>query len=104
MAHAPPSLFRRRGLPIIKSERQEIAMADTILVQDAVPDTIETTVNYYKDTGETPYTWSGGTGSTEVRSSNSVEHYRVTMRNGRKRADGFMLSRDGFHSAATTRG
>ncbi len=72
-------------------------MSDTTLVQDAAPDTIETTVNYYKDTGETPYTWSGGTGSTEVRSSNSIEAHRVTMRNGRKREGGFVLERDGFH-------
>jgi len=82
----------------LSSSAKEIAiMADTVLVQDAAPDTIEATVNYYKDTGETPYTWSGGTGSTEVRSSNSVEPYRVTMRNGRKRPEGFVLSRDGFH-------
>jgi hypothetical protein len=73
-------------------------MTDTMLAQaDAAPDTIETSVNYYRDTGETPFTWSGGTGSTEVRSSNSVEPHRVTMRNGRKRAGGSVLERDGFH-------
>ena len=72
-------------------------MSDTMLAQDTAPDTIETSVNYYKDTGETPYTWSGGTGSTEVRSSNSVEAHRVTMHNGRRRPGGFVLDRDGFH-------
>ncbi|MGH6980512.1 MAG: CmcJ/NvfI family oxidoreductase [Stellaceae bacterium] len=72
-------------------------MADPVLVQEAAPDTIETMVNYYKDIGETPYTWSGGTGSTEVRSNNSVEPYRVTLHNGRRRDGGSVLSRDGFH-------
>ncbi len=72
-------------------------MSDTTLVQDTAPDTIETAVNYYKDTGETPYTWSGGPGSTEVRSSNNIEAHRVIMRNGRKREGGFLLERDGFH-------
>ena len=72
-------------------------MADTVLVQESAPDTIETTVNYHRDTGETPYTWSGGPGSTAVQSSNSVEPHRVTMRNGRKRPGGSVLARDGFH-------
>jgi hypothetical protein len=72
-------------------------MTDTMLVQDAAPDTIETSVNYYRDTGETPFTWSGGTGSTEVRSSNSTEPHRVTLHNGRRHVGGFQLERDGFH-------
>jgi hypothetical protein len=71
-------------------------MTDTMLAPETAPDTIETVVNYYRDTGETPYTWSGGTGSTEVRSSNSTEAHRVTMHNGRKRAGGFVLDRDGL--------
>jgi hypothetical protein len=71
-------------------------MTDTMLAPETAPDTIETVVNYYKDTGETPYTWSGGTGSTEVRSSNSVAPHRVTMHNGRNRAGGFVLDRDGL--------
>ncbi|HEX4113535.1 MAG TPA: CmcJ/NvfI family oxidoreductase [Stellaceae bacterium] len=73
-------------------------MTQTMLAEaDAAPDTIETQVNYFRDTGETPYTWSGGTGSTEVRSSNSIEAHRVTMHNGRRHAAGFVLTRDGFH-------
>jgi hypothetical protein len=74
---------------------KEVVMTETTLVQEAAPDTIETELNYYRDTGETPYTWSGGPGSTEVRSSNSVAPHRVTMHNGRKEG-GFLLDRDGF--------
>jgi hypothetical protein len=72
-------------------------MTDTMLAPETAPETIETTVNYYRDTGETPFTWSGGTGSTEVRSSNSTEPHRVTMHNGRNHTGGFRLERDGFH-------
>ena len=34
---------------------------------DTAPDTIEATVNYFLDSGETPFTYTGGPGSTEVR-------------------------------------
>ncbi|HEY5210255.1 MAG TPA: CmcJ/NvfI family oxidoreductase [Stellaceae bacterium] len=72
-------------------------MTDTVLASRPAPDTIETSVNYYRDTGETPYTWSGGTGSTEVRSSGNLAPHRVTMHNGRRHAGGSVLERDGFH-------
>ena len=73
-------------------------MTDTMLVQtEAAPDTIEASVNYLRDTGETPFTYTGGPGSTEVRSSGNLEPRRVTIRNGHIRADGFVLERDGFH-------
>jgi hypothetical protein len=75
---------------------KEVVMTDAMLAQEAAPDTIETVVNYYRDTGETPYTWSGGPGSTEVRSSNSVAPHRVVMHNGRKHEGGFLLDREGF--------
>jgi hypothetical protein len=60
------------------------------------PDTIEATVNYLKDTGEAPWTYSGGEGSTEVRSSSTPDPRRVTIRNGRPLAGGLVLDRDGF--------
>ena len=52
---------------------------------DTAPDTIEATVNYLKDTGEMPWTYSGGPGSTEVKSSSTPDPRRVTIRNGRAR-------------------
>ena len=63
---------------------------------DVAPDTIEATVNYLKDTGEAPWTYSGGEGSTEVKSSGTPDPHRVTIRNGRLHAGGFKLESDGF--------
>jgi len=63
---------------------------------ETAPDTIEATVNYLKDTGEAPWTYSGGEGSTEVKSSGTPDPHRVTIRNGRPRAGGFKLESDGF--------
>ena len=63
---------------------------------ETAPDTIEATVNYLKDTGERPWTYSGGEGSTEVRSSSTADPRRVTIRNGRPHAGDFILERDGF--------
>jgi hypothetical protein len=66
-----------------------------VLEQDAAA-TIEATVNYLKDTGETPYTYSGGPGSTEVRSAGERDPRKVVMHNGRPEASRFVLDRDGF--------
>ncbi len=68
----------------------EIAEAET------APDTIEAILNYLVDTGETPFTFTGGPGSTEVRSSGQLDPHRVVIHNGRRVADGFALERDGF--------
>src|SRR5215472_10314220 len=62
--------------------------------QDVAPQTIEATLNYLRDTGETPFTYTGGPGSTEVRSSGTIDPHRVVIHNGR---DGkFTLERNGF--------
>lgn len=63
---------------------------------DTAPATIEATVNYLLDTGETPYTYTGGPGSTEVRSEGKVDPRLVTMHNGRLELSRFALERDGF--------
>ncbi len=55
---------------------------------------IEAAVNYLLDTGETPFTYTGGPGSTEVRSGGTPDPRRVTIRNGRRHD--FVLERDGF--------
>jgi hypothetical protein len=58
------------------------------------PATIQPVVNYLLDSGVTPSTYSGGPGSTEVRSTGTLDPHRVTMHNGRGRE--FVLDRDGF--------
>jgi len=63
---------------------------------ETAPDVIEATVNYLKDTGEAPWTYSGGQGSTEVRSAGTPDPHRVTIRNGRPHAVRFSLDGDGF--------
>lgn len=61
---------------------------------DAVPNTIEATVNYLLDDGIAPSTYTGGPGSTEVRSVGTIDPHRVQIHNGR--GHGFELERDGF--------
>ncbi len=68
-----------------------------IAEQDTAPDTIEATVNYLLDTNVTPFTYTGGPGSTEVRTGGAQDPRRVVIRNGRLDADRFALDRDGFH-------
>ncbi len=68
----------------------------TVIEPDVAPATIEASVNYYRDNGETPYTFTGGPGSTEVRSNQSPDPRVVTMHNGRPFAQRFALDRDGF--------
>jgi hypothetical protein len=65
---------------------------DQIVEQDA--DNIEATLNYYLDTGEKPFTYTGAPGATDKRSGQDPRH--VTIRNGRRDADTFVLERDGF--------
>jgi hypothetical protein len=63
---------------------------------DTAPATIEATLNYLKDTGEAPWTYSGGEGSTEVRSGGEREPHKVAIRNGRLHTNEFALERSGF--------
>src|SRR5690348_18144114 len=83
---------RRIGRSPVETRMAEVAELDT------APDTIEATVNYLKDTGEMPWTYSGGEGSTEVKSSSTPDPRRVSIRNGRPHAGGFVLERAGFRS------
>ena len=68
-----------------------------IAEQDTAPETIEATVNYLLETGDTPFTFTGGAGWTEVRSGGTQDPRRVVIRNGRRYIDRFALERDGFH-------
>jgi hypothetical protein len=58
---------------------------------------IEATLNYYLDTGEKPFTLTGGPGSLDVRTGGGQDLHRVVIRNGRREAQDFTLERNGFH-------
>lgn len=66
------------------------------LEQDVAPDQIEASVNYLRETGETPFTYTGGPGSTEVRSGGTPDPHRIVIHNGRLHLDRFALEREGF--------
>ncbi len=65
-------------------------------VVDTAPETIEATLNYMLDTGEAPFTYTGGPGSTEVRTGGAIDPRRVTLHNGRRELERFALEHDGF--------
>ena len=67
------------------------------LAEPEAPATIDASVNYSPDNGEKPYTYTGGPGSTDLRSSTTADPHRVAMHNGRPFVDRFALERDGFH-------
>ena len=63
---------------------------------DTAPQTIEASINYMLRNGEQPFTYTGGPGSTEVRSGGTLEPHQVQIRNGRLYADRFTLEKSGF--------
>jgi hypothetical protein len=65
--------------------------------QDATPVTITASLNYLLDEGQTPFTYTGGPGSTEVKSGGNPDPHDVTIANGRLEAGRFSLERNGFH-------
>ena len=64
--------------------------------QDAMPETIEATLNYLMDTGEPVFTQTAAPGDLDVRTGGRQDPRRVTIRNGRLCAAQFVLDRDGF--------
>ena len=70
-------------------------MAD-IAAPDTAPDTIEATLNYIVDDGSKIFTQTGDPGGLDVRSGGTQDPRRVTMHNGRLKAQDFLLDRDGF--------
>jgi len=71
-------------------------LAEAARPTDEAPDRIEATLNYLLDTGETPWTWSGGPGSTEVKSGGERDPHQVTLHNGRPHVGEFGLDATGF--------
>ena len=63
---------------------------------DTAPHTITATVNYIVNDGTELYTYTGGPGSTEVKSQGTPDPRPVTMHNGRLERNRFALDRDGF--------
>jgi hypothetical protein len=57
---------------------------------------IEATVNYYLDTGEQPFTYTGGPGALDVRNGGGQNPRQVVLRDGRTEAKDFTLDRNGF--------
>jgi len=70
---------------------------DQVTQQDVAPEAIEASINYLLDTGETPFTYTGGPGSTEVRSNGTPDPRMVVIHNGRPVVDRFTLDGNGFH-------
>ena len=64
--------------------------------QDAMPETIEATLNYLMDTGEPVFTQTAAPGDLDVRTGGRQDPRRVTIRNGSLYAAQFVLDRDGF--------
>jgi hypothetical protein len=63
---------------------------------DTAPDVIQATLNYVVDNGEKLFTYTGGPGSTDVRTGGVQDPRPVDIRNGRRHADDFALERNGF--------
>jgi hypothetical protein len=68
----------------------------TQLAELDAPETVAATVNYIINDGTEIYTYSGGPGSTEVRSQGTADPQTVPMHNGRLNKDRFSLDGDGF--------
>jgi hypothetical protein len=60
------------------------------------PATIEPVVNYIVNDGAEVFTYTGGPGSTEVRSGGNPDPRKVVMHNARPLIDRFKLDVDGF--------
>jgi hypothetical protein len=63
---------------------------------DTAPAAIEASVNYLVDNGDQPFTYTGGPGSTDIRTGGTPDPHVVTIHNGRLVRGGFALERNGF--------
>jgi hypothetical protein len=67
------------------------------LAEIETPATIEASVNYMIEDGQHLFTYTGGPGSTDIRTGGTADAHTVTMHNGRLVSGGFALERNGFH-------
>jgi hypothetical protein len=64
---------------------------------DAMPETLEASLNYYVDTGAKPISIVAGPGGIDTRvSGGQSEAHRMVLRNGRLHIDEFDIDRTGF--------
>jgi hypothetical protein len=63
---------------------------------DTAPATIAASVNYLADDGGKPFTFTGGPGSTDIRTGGTPDPHTVTIHNGRLVPEGFVLEHNGF--------
>jgi hypothetical protein len=66
------------------------------LAEIEAPATIQASVNYLIDTGDKPFTYTGGPGSTDICTGGTQDPRTITIHNGRLVPDGFVLERNGF--------
>jgi hypothetical protein len=66
------------------------------LAEIEAPSTIQAAVNYMVEDGEQLFTYTGGPGSTDIRTGGTADVRVVTMHNGRLAPNGFALERNGF--------
>src|SRR4051812_17492794 len=74
----------------------EAAMSALAELDVKAPPTIHPVVNYILNDGKEIYTYSGGTGSTEVKSEGTVDPHKVVMENARPHLSEFKLDVHGF--------
>lgn len=67
------------------------------LAELEAPATIQASVNYMVEDGQKLFTYTGGPGSTDIRTGGTADPHTVTMHNGRLVPGGFALERNGFH-------
>ena len=67
------------------------------LAELEAPATIQASVNYMIEDGQKLFTYTGGPGSTDLRTGGTADAHTVTMHNGRLVPGGFALERNGFH-------
>jgi hypothetical protein len=60
------------------------------------PASVQATVNYIANDGTKLFTYTGGPGSTEVKSQGTVDPHKITMHNARPHLGQFDLEVDGF--------
>ena len=73
-----------------------VAIAEPQAAAALTDGAIEATLDYYLDTGENPYTYTGGQGSLDVRTGGGKDPRQVLLRDGRQEARDFTLDRNGF--------
>jgi hypothetical protein len=71
-------------------------MSDLATLATEAPETIETTVNYVVNDGTEIFTYTGGPGSTDVRSGGTLDPHAMTVHNARPLLGRTSLDVEGF--------